>query len=79
MIRFFWNLARFWTIQSETDMRKLGTDRKNIYRATLHLVSKNFIFLLIKQTIFALKLTWRETFFQYAIATDLFTLSSQLS
>ena len=78
-ICFFWNLAGYWTIQSETDQIKLGTDCKKPYRVILHLVSKNFIFLLINQTIFVLKLTWRETFFQYAIATDLFTHHSQLS
>ena len=76
---FFCNLARYWTIQSETDLRKLGTDWKNIYRITLHLVIKNFVFLIIHHTIFALKLTWREILFQYAISKDLFTHSSQLS
>ena len=67
-IGFFWNLAGYWTIQSETDLRKLGTDWKNIYWVTLHLVSKNLVFLLINQTIFALKLTRGEIFFQYAVA-----------
>ena len=76
---FFWNLALCWKIQSQNDLRKLGTDRKNIYRDTLHLVSKNFIFLIINHTIFALKLTWREIFFQYAMDKDLFMHSSQLS